>query len=124
MVNKYFVFLCLLIAGLMSTSVQADEHPAPSAPGQYRLVLVWVADSKPSECLRTIQGPGASVSFGYQSLYAPTLREFVKNRTDGSVIDWFPGCMRSCGDPTPEEVQDFQEFCKTEGVKFIIHPSG
>ncbi|HEX8833820.1 MAG TPA: hypothetical protein VF719_06445 [Abditibacteriaceae bacterium] len=125
-----FFGVCIILLGIaLSAGVRAQDSQQASdhQPRRYELQLILIADAPTMEYLRIIklQGDQSAPYSGYKSLGAPGLRNWVKERvSDGSVIEYSPGCLRTGGEPGGKELDDFRAFCKAEGVKFIIHPSG
>lgn len=128
---SYGAGICLIwLCALLITGAGAqDSQQSPSnPPRQYELKLISISDasSEEAKALRVIRlkSDNTFPSQGFKSLYAPRLREWVKNIPDGSTIEWAPGCLRTGREPKQDELNDFQSFCQSEGVSFVVHPSG
>ena len=56
----------------------------------------------------------------------PEFKNHLKTLPPHSVIEWAPGCCVSGDEPleSDSEMDDFENFCKENKIKLIIHPSG
>jgi hypothetical protein len=117
---KFVLGLCCLLFSLSLLGVQAQETNE-AKPSKSQLKLVWVVDANPHEFVWQVDG---LPSYAFKSLSSDTLRKWVADLPANSTIEWSPSDLRIGGEPPYEEVKQFQNFCKAENVKFIIHPAG
>ena len=117
---KLMLSLCCLLFSLALFRVQAQEIKA-AEPSKSQLKLVWVVDANPHEFVWQVDG---LPSYAFKSLSSDTLHKWVAGLPANSTIEYSPSDLRIGGEPSDEEVKQFQEFCKAENVKFIIHPAG
>jgi hypothetical protein len=109
---------------LIAAPAQTETQPKAKAK-KYELKLMLIADTQPFQQIRVIQEQGTSWPYvGYKSLDSPTLKNWLQSIPDGSTIEWFPSCVRTGGEPTGKELEEFRSDCDKENVKLIVHPSG
>ncbi|MGY8767485.1 MAG: hypothetical protein ACKVH8_03495 [Pirellulales bacterium] len=109
----------LLVFGFLVATVYAQKSKRP--PEDLTLSIARVVDSeKPNEQLLIING-----ILAFQTKAG--LEKYLTELPAGSKVTMDPGCCRIGTEPligSSEEMQAFQEFCKTNKIKLIVIPSG
>lgn len=108
------IFLCVsLTPGLAQNAMPKTEN--------LTMTLARVADAgEPKQYVFVINGVVA-----YKTLDG--LKKYLNGIPSGSSLTWAPGCCRNGNEPllgSDEEMKQFQEFCKSVGIKFTLVPSG
>lgn len=117
---KFVLSLCCLLFSLWVLNVRAQETKAPE-PSKSHLKLVWVVDAKPREFVWQVDG---LPSLAFKSLSSDTLHRWVADLPANSTIEYSPSDVLIGGEPSFEEVKQFQTFCKAKSIQFIIYPGG
>jgi hypothetical protein len=119
---------------LASDQRQASSPKSPQAqearrtPEDLTLTLALVHDpgepipwgGPPGEWIFVLNGVS-----GYKTVNG--LKSALRELPKGSRLTWDPGCFRIGGEPllnSAEEMCQFEEFCKSIGIKFVLVPSG
>jgi len=105
----------------MTTFGIKAQETQQAKPPSYELKLLWVVDSEPRQFVWYVNG---SPDFAFKSLTSENLRKWVADLPDDSTIEYHSNDIRLGGEPSGEEVTQFEAFCKAEKVKFILHPGG
>lgn len=113
--------ICLFILLLAGASAAAQETPADAPPEKYRLELVRIVKSYPTDYVFVLG------TVGFRSV--DSLKKFLGTLPAGSIVEWAPGCMRSGDEPLisigqEQELAEFRAFCETKKIDFILVPSG
>ena len=126
MIRKLGACLLGVIVCICLLNAQAQNRTRTQVqPKKYVLLLVLIADAQPVQYLRVIQESKLSYpNVGYKSLKSSALKYQLKQIRDGSIIEYFPSCLQTGGEPTSGELDAFKALCKQEHLKFIIYPSG
>jgi len=113
--------ICLFILLLAGASAAAQEAPRVAPPVKYRLELVRIVESYPTEYVFVLGG------VGFKSV--DSLKKFLGALPAGSIVEWAPGCKRSGDEPLISigqewELAEFRAFCEATKIEFILLPSG
>lgn len=113
--------ICLFILVFAGASAAAQEAPAAPSPQKYRLELVRIVETYPTEYVFVLG------SVGFRSV--DSLKNFLGTLPAGSIVEWAPGCKRSGDEPLisigqERELAEFRTFCETKKIDFILVPSG
>ena len=112
----------LIIALLLCVVVlPVGAEDAKRKPENLTMTLAWIADAgEPKQYVFVINGVVA-----YKTVDG--LKKYLKDIPKNSTLTWAPGCCRIGDEPligSQEEMKKFKDFCKTNGIKFVLVPSG
>ena len=97
------------------------QPAAVRKPENLTMTLAWIADAgEPRQTVFVINGVVA-----YKTVEG--LREYLKDLPKGSTLTWSPGCCRLGNEPllgSEDEMEKFKDFCKSNGIHFVLVPSG
>ena len=107
---------------LLSKPTTPAQKPVASLPPQkYEMALIFIADGKPHEYIFTINN-----AVGFKTVAA--LKESIGNFPPGSTLTWAPSDCRLIGDESalssPAAMADFEAFCRSKKIKFVLVPGG
>ncbi len=115
--KRSFIVVMLLCVALFP--VLAKTKRARPKPEKLTMTLAWVADAgEPKQYVFVINGVVA-----YKTLDG--LKKYLKDIPKDSTLTWAPGCRQ--GGPllsSKDEMKKFKDFCKLQGIKFTLVPSG
>ena len=119
---KFFqLVICFFILVVSGARVAAQEVPPVAPPEKYRLELVQVVESYPTEYVFVVGNTG------FKSV--DSLKKFLALLPAGSKLEWAPGCVRFGDEPLisigqEQELAEFRAFCEAKKIEFILVPSG
>jgi len=100
--------------------IRAQETQQAKLPS-HELKLLWIVDAEPRQFVWYVSG---SPDFAFKSLASENLRKWVADLPADSTIEYRSNDVRLGGEPSDEEVTQFEAFCKANKIKFILHPGG
>lgn len=110
----FAIFLTVVLEGTVPAQNGQTE------PLKYKMELVSIfEEDKPVQYIFVLNG-----SVGFKSV--ASLRAFIGKLQAGTLIEWRKSCVVMGDEPlrTEKEMADFEAFCKSKKVKFILLPSG
>ena len=115
---KRMLVLLMLCGILLPVLAQDVKKPKPE---NLTMTLAWVAGPwRPKQFVLVINGVVAFKT-------VDGLKKYLKDIPKESTLTWAPGCCRIGNEPligSEEEMKKFKDFCKTNGIKFVLVPSG
>ena len=115
---KRSVIVVALLCVALFPVIAKTESGKPKAE-ELTMTLAWIADAgEPKQYVFVINGVVA-----YKTLDG--LKKYIKGLPKDSTLTWAPGC-RQTGPllSSEDEMKKFKDFCKSQGVKFTLVPSG
>jgi len=113
------ILVPLMLCGIL-LPVLAQDVKKPK-PENLTMTLAWIADAgEPKPYVFVINGVVA-----YKTVAG--LKKYLKDLPKDSTLTWSPGCRRLGNEPllgSKVEMKKFKDFCKTNGIKFVLVPSG
>ena len=114
---KYLIIASLLaIAPLAVTGAETARQPE-----KLTMTLAWIVDAgEPMQYVFVINGVVAFRT-------VDRLKKYVGELPRGSTLTWNPGCCRIGDEPILSSARDlkaFKDFCESEGIVFVLVPSG
>jgi hypothetical protein len=112
----------LILASLLAiTSLGVAEAETAREPEKLTLTLARIVDSdEPRQYVFVLNGVVAFRTVG-------GLKKYIGDLPAGSTLTWDPGCRRRGDEPilsSERDLKEFKTFCESEGVVFILVPSG
>ncbi|HVF10249.1 MAG TPA: hypothetical protein VNA16_05575 [Abditibacteriaceae bacterium] len=124
--KKCCVGLCaaLLVATLLHGQASKSQNVAQDKPPKYYLELISIIDTKPHSYVLAVERRPSFTAPGvaYSSLASPQLWQFIGALPKGSSLVFAPGYF-PVEQPSQPEWNDFREFCKNQGINFVVHTS-
>jgi hypothetical protein len=100
--------------------LRSDEKSA-RPPEDLTMTLARIADAgEPNQYVFVINGVVAFKS-------VDRLKDYISALPTGSRLTWAPGCCRIGHEPligSDDEMKKFKDFCKSNGIHFVLVPSG
>ncbi len=119
LIKRSYIYILTIVTFFFSFAIAQQNPPRQVEPAKYTMQLIYIFDSDQTEYVLVL---GQS---GFRTLEA--FKKQVASLPHGSILEWTPGCERFGNEPllsSESEMDEFKEFCKSKGIKFILVPSG
>lgn len=114
---KIIGYLLLLMFCVSIKAYTEDKTINTNTQNKYVMDLVLISETNPPEYIFVIGG-----SVGFKTV--DSLKKFVAGLPKGSILQWNLGCRGLPLLSSKEEMEDFENFCKEQGIIFNLIPSG
>ena len=117
----------LLLSAAGAAPPASRPATKPAEPVKLRLALAYVADTHPFESIFIINSMNADTGSPIAFKTIESLKKYIASLPAGSVLTWAPSDVHMGQEPllsSPQDMQQFKDFCKARNVELIIVPGG